>query len=231
VPLFMALAFHALAVYALYTGWHPDKEVVNIVQPQTVMANLIVLEPKAAPAPVPKPQPVQKPAPKPEPKPEAKKPEPDPSIERRRREQELAEQARIAEQAREEQERQQRLQELARSALDDAIAQESAELQAGTEEMVVRSYHAAIYDLVRRNWSRPPSARTGMSARLLVELIPTGEVIAVTVVDRSGSAAFDRSAENAVRQAKKFEVPKDNALFEKHFRRFYFLFQPEDLLR
>ena len=27
------------------------------------------------------------------------------------------------------------------------------------------------------------------------------------------------------------EVPEENALFEKYFRRFYFLFQPEDLLR
>ena len=70
-----------------------------------------------------------------------------------------------------------------------------------------------------------------MSARLRVELIPTGEVISVTVVDSSGTAAFDRSAEHAVRMAKRFEVPTDNALFEAHFRSFYFLFQPEDLLR
>ena len=67
-----------------------------------------------------------------------------------------------------------RLSELAASSLEQAIADESADLQAGTEEMVVRSYHAAIYDLVRRNWSRPPSSRTGMQARLQVELIPTG---------------------------------------------------------
>ena len=70
-----------------------------------------------------------------------------------------------------------------------------------------------------------------MSARLQVELIPTGEVISVTVVDSSGNTAFDRSAEHAVRKAGRFDVPAENALFEKHFRRFYFLFQPEDLLR
>ena len=70
-----------------------------------------------------------------------------------------------------------------------------------------------------------------MSAKLLVELIPTGEVVAVSVVESSGNAAFDRSAEQAVRRARRFEVPQDNAIFEENFRQFYFLFQPEDLLR
>ena len=70
-----------------------------------------------------------------------------------------------------------------------------------------------------------------MSARLLVELIPTGEVISVAVVEGSGNAAFDQSAEQAVRQARRFPVPDNNSQFERYFRRFYFLFQPEDLLR
>ena len=94
-----------------------------------------------------------------------------------------------------------------------------------------QSYRAEIYELVRQNWSRPPSARNGMSARLLVELIPTGEVVSVSVVEGSGNAAFDQAAEQAVRQARRFPVPDNNAQFERYFRRFYFLFQPEDLLR
>ena len=97
--------------------------------------------------------------------------------------------------------------------------------------MLAQSYRQGIYEMVRQNWSRPPSARNGMSAKLLVELIPTGEVVGVSVVESSGNTAFDRSAEQAVRRAGRFEVPTDNAMFESHFRRFYFLFQPEDLLR
>ena len=31
--------------------------------------------------------------------------------------------------------------------------------------------------------------------------------------------------------ARRFDVPEDNQLFEANFRRFYFLFRPEDLLR
>jgi colicin import membrane protein len=70
-----------------------------------------------------------------------------------------------------------------------------------------------------------------MQTRLIVELVPTGDVVSVTVVLSSGSEAFDRSAEQAVRKVGKFDVPRDSALFEEYFRRFPVLFRPEDLLR
>lgn len=234
LPLMLALSLHGLAALALYQGWTPHKDVVNMIKPRMVKANLMVLEATAKPAPKPvaKPPPAQsKPAPTPS------KPKPDPEAARREQQ---AEQARkraaekaaaeaAAEQAR--QERLARLSELAQTSLDQAILTESADLQAGTEEMVAQTYRLGIYELVRQNWSRPPSARNGMSAKLLVELIPTGEVVAVSIVESSGNAAFDRSAEQAVRQSRRFEVPDENAIFEGHFRQFYFLFQPEDLLR
>ena len=235
MPLLCALALHALAVAALYRGWTPEKETLNIIQPRTVMANLIVLEPKAPKAKAP-PKPVQRAAPpkaapkKVEPK---KVTQPDPELARKKKaEAEAAKRA--AEQAAREQQRQERLarlSELAQTSLDRAISDESASLQEGNEEMVAQSFRLGIYDLVRQNWSRPPSARNGMQAKLLVELIPTGEVVAVSVVESSGNSAFDRSAEQAVRRARRFEVPAQNSIFEDHFRQFYFLFQPEDLLR
>lgn len=204
-----------------------------VVKPKMIMANLLVLEPKAKPAPT-APPPKQAAAKVEQPKPVAEpKPRPDPEVARRKKaEEEAAKKA--AEEARRERERQERLArlaELAESDLEQAIQEETATLQTGDEEMVAQSYQLAIYDLVRRNWSRPPSARNGMQARLMVELIPTGDVVSVTIVEGSGNAAFDRSAEQAVRRAGKFEVPQENALFERYFRRFYFLFQPEDLLR
>lgn len=246
LPLLLAAGLHVLAALALYSGWNPEKETLNVVEPRTVLANLIVLQPQAKPAP---PPPRQNNARREAERREAERREADrKAAERKAAEQKEADrQAQLQKEAQEkerqeadrlererlaaEQERLERLSELAASSMEDAIAQESQDLNSGTEEQVVRSYHAAIYDLVRRNWSRPPSARTGMSARLQVELIPTGEVVAVTIVESSGSSAFDRSAEIAVRQAKRFEVPKENALFERHFRRFYILFKPEDLLR
>jgi TonB family protein len=66
---------------------------------------------------------------------------------------------------------------------------------------------------------------------LAIQLIPTGEVVSVNVLNSSGSAAFDRSAVNAVEKAGEFPQlqnlpPRE---FEKTFRRFRLLFRPEDL--
>ena len=251
LPLMMALSMHVAAVWALYQGWNPQKERLNFVQPQTVKASLVMLESKArvaAPPPVDtakiqrqaqqrqeeqkarEAQAAQDKAAKEKAAKEAAQKEAD-RLAKAAREKAQQEAADAAEAERARQERLAQLSELAASSMEQAIEEESQDLSSGSEEAVVLSYHAAIYDLVRRNWSRPPSARTGMQARLQVELIPTGDVVAVTVVESSGNVAFDRAAEHAVRRAKRFEVPTENAIFERHFRRFYFLFQPEDLLR
>lgn len=235
LPLLLALALHSLAVWMLYVGWNPSKELSMAIKPKMVMANLIVLEPKAKPKiSAPPPEPAKQAAPKVEEvKPVEPRPQPDPELQRKKKaEEEAAKKA--AEQARKQREREERLaalSQLAEADLEQAMQEESQNLQTGTEEMVAQSYQVGIYNLVRQNWSRPPSARNGMQARLLVELIPTGDVVSVTIVESSGNSAFDRSAEQAVRRAAKFEVPKENAIFERYFRRFYFLFQPEDLLR
>jgi len=233
----LAVLLHLAAGLALYRGWTPPPTKINVVQPRMVMADLLVLEPKSRPAPQ---SVVKRPvAPKSQPVKQAKpvKPAIDPAeaerkrlaAEARRAAEQAAAQAAAEAAAREQ--RLQRLSELAQTSLDQAIADESADLQEGSDELLARSYRFAIYEWVTQNWSRPPSARNGMSAKLLVELIPTGEVVGVSIVESSGNAAFDRSAEQAVRSAKRFEVPEQNALFEAHFRRFYFLFQPDDLLR
>ena len=235
LPLLLALMLHAIAVWALYGGWAPEKEILNVIKPRTVMASLIVLEQKAKATPqtAQRAAPQAKPAKPKEVKAEQAETKPDPEL-ARKRQAELEAAKRAAEQAANEKARQERLarlSELAQTSLDRAISEESSNLQSGSEEMVAQSFRLGIYDLVRQNWSRPPSARNGMQAKLLVELIPTGEVVGVVVVESSGNAAFDRSAEQAIRGARRFEVPQENSIFEGHFRQFYFLFQPEDLLR
>lgn len=220
-PLMLALLLHTAALAALHGGWLPRPErTVQAFKPQIVNSTLIVMQPKAKPKPKPPPR---KPAaaapakakakPKPQPKPQA---QPDAEAEQRRRQ---------------EQERQRRLAELAQASFAEALASEASELAQEQDEARAQSYRFGIYQRVVAEWSRPPSARNGMEARLLVELIPTGEVVGVTVVESSGSGAFDRSAEAAVRKARTFEVPRQADLFERHFRRFSLLFRPEDLLR
>ena len=62
-------------------------------------------------------------------------------------------------------------------------------------------------------------------------MVPTGEVVGVRVIRSSGNAAFDSSAENAVRKAGAFpELQKlPSGEFERQFRRLYITFRPEDL--
>ncbi len=243
LPLLLAVLVHALALLALYDGWHPDRELDNVITAQIVNSTLIVMEPKSKPKPAPTPK-VEKPpepvkpviqqqqppppvaTPKPQPKPSPVKTEkkPDPDEIRKKSEAEARRKAELL--------KQQRLQELANQSFEDALETEEINLDTATEEgEAAKSYIQGIYELVVQNWSRPPSARNDMKALLQVELVPTGELVAVNVIESSGNEAFDRSAEQAVRKAQKFEVPRDNALFESRFRRFNLLFQPEDLFR
>ena len=235
VPLLLAVLVHAAAVLALMGGFNPEQEVSQVIKPKIVNSTLLVLEPKAKPKVAPKPKaaepkpqpPVTRPEPKPTPQPKAapgpEKPRPDPDAIRKEAE------ARI--EAQKERLRQERLKRLAEQSFADALAQEADALSDSDDDTVALSYQQGMMQLIVANWSRPPSARNGMKARLLLELVPTGDVVSVSIVESSGNAAFDRSAEQAVRKAQRFEVPDDPRLFEEKFRRLYLLFQPEDLLR
>ncbi len=221
LPLLMALIVHAFALAALYGGWNPSKD-VRLIKPQIVHAQLLVLQPKApprrAPPRVEQAQPVREEVKAdPEPKVQVEEP-PKVDLEAQQRQ-------------REREEQQRRLAELARASFAQALEIESTELAEGDDQVVAQSYQLGIYQLVVANWSRPPSARNGMQALLMVELVPTGDVVAVTIVESSGNSAFDRSAEAAVRKSRSFDVPTQADVFERYFRRFSLLFRPEDLLR
>lgn len=127
-------------------------------------------------------------------------------------------------------ERQARLDALSTSSVasDEKTAAEEAE---GAEAALAQTFFQRIRSKIVANWSRPASARNGMKVTLRVELVPGGEVTAVSLVTSSGDAAFDRSAESAIRRSGRFDVPEDSAIFERRFRRFNLLFNPEDLLR
>ena len=126
------------------------------------------------------------------------------------------------------------LAELARAELSQAMATEEQEQQqqaAVTASEMAASYASLIQQTVVNYWSRPPSARNGMEVLLALQLIPTGEIVSVTVVKSSGNTPFDRSAINAVQKAERFPELQNlpSREFEKTFRRFRLLFRPEDL--
>ena len=236
LPLAGALLLHALVAFFFSQGvTSQNDDIAQVITPTVVNAKLMVVEApavkKTAPKPARKAPPVKSSVPKPvvvktkpaqESKPQLKATQVD-TAEAERQRKALADQRR--------RERLAALGELADDSLQRSLDAEAEQMLEGQNLQEVQSYQAGIYDLVRKNWSRPPSARNGMQARFVVELIPTGEVLSVALVDSSGNGSFDRSAEQAIRRARRFDVPEDNRLFEANFRRFYFLFRPEDLLR
>ncbi len=108
---------------------------------------------------------------------------------------------------------------------------ERLEQQGVADQSEIDQYRATITQLFKRNWTRPPSARRGMSTLLKIRLIPGGEVVNVTVVKSSGNSAFDQSAVAAVYRAKIVPVPSDQRLFNQYFREMDLNFSPEDLLQ
>ncbi len=85
----------------------------------------------------------------------------------------------------------------------------------------------AIQRKVNNHWIKPISSTQGLTCTIRVKLLPSGDVMNVTVIRTSGDSIFDRSAENAVRKASPLPVPKDRRLFTKKFRSFTFEFKPE----
>ncbi|MBU2887378.1 cell envelope integrity protein TolA [Gilvimarinus agarilyticus] len=130
--------------------------------------------------------------------------------------------------AKAERERQERI---AEERLDDAMRKEEQQRQAQLAAQQTQSYVNMISSRIEQNWSRPPSARRGMKVELLIQLVPTGQVVNVTVVRSSGNAAFDRSAEQAVRRIDRFSELRNMppTLFEENFRQLKLVFDPKDL--
>ncbi len=115
--------------------------------------------------------------------------------------------------------------------LAEAIADESEQQQAANDTELASSYIGMMTETIQNNWSRPPSARNNMEAELMIQLVPTGQVVSVDIIKSSGNDAFDRSAVKAVEKADRFPELQNlpNRVFEKNFRRLRIKFRPEDL--
>ena len=240
LPLAATLLLHLAIVLVMVLRWQADSEArtieARVLPPKAINATLIdadSLKPKkkAAPKPAPRREP---PRPAPRAQPEAKAPAPAPRAAPSTPK--AAPAKREPAKARPAPEPQKRIsaEELAaitRAELAKAVEEEASTTVAVTAEEMSASYAALIRDTVVNYWSRPPSARNGMEAMLAIQLVPTGEIVSVSVLRSSGSAAFDRSAINAVEKAGSFPElqnlpPRE---FEQTFRRFQLLFRPEDL--
>lgn len=221
LPALLTLLLHGAVVLMLVVRSTHSEQVVAAapaIQPiQAALVSADALKPKPKPKPTPKPEPKSQPTSTPDPKPT---PEPATAPPKAPEPQQDSASSLNTEQ----------LAALTRDELGALIDADSGAM--GTAEPTLRDVVAAtIRATVINRWTRPPSARNGMVAVLSIQLVPTGEVVGVSVLQSSGNNAFDRSAMNAVERSARFpDVAKlENAVFEDNFRRFQLIFKPEDL--
>lgn len=129
-----------------------------------------------------------------------------------------------------------------RKAAEDKKAQALAELLSDTTDyqqavadtqgdQVAGSLDDLIVKLVSDNWTRPPSARNGMSVEVLIEMLPDGTITNASVARSSGDSAFDGLAVSAVRKVGRIPEMQqlDRATFDQLYRQRRAVFKPEDL--
>lgn len=139
-----------------------------------------------------------------------------------------AERKRQAEEARRKAEEKRKQQEAAEADLRRQMAAEQQRLQAEDSRQRQRwitEYTALIAQKVERNWLRPSGTPHGLTCKVLVHQLPTGDVVSVQVVRSSGNSVFDRSVENAVRKASPLPPPPDQSVFDREIE---FKFEPSD---
>ena len=225
IPALIALLVHLLFVLALEGGWTTASPTIT-AQPQVVQASLVSLS-KLKPKPKPKPKPEPKPKavePKPEPKsapapaPQVEAPPPEPVVEQSESAPEVSQAERLAE-----------LQSELIAGFEDLPDADDQQPKEEVDE--VQQVAGLMQARITQNWRRPPSARNGMEILLIISLVPTGEVVGISVSSSSGSTAFDRSAIAAVERVARFPevIVLSISDFERYFRRFPLRFKPEDL--
>ena len=227
LPVLITVAMHLGLFFVLTNDWTLRAKPLSVVEPiKAVQATLVTLKKeKPKPRPVkPKLKPKPKPKPKPIVKPKVVKPvvkeAPKPDLEKLKREEAARKKA--------EKDQQRLLDEQALAAmLDD----EDIEMQADDDANIIAQYTAMISQQMHQRWKLPPSARRNMVALVSIRMVPTGELVTVTVAQSSGNEAFDQSAILAVQKAGRFAFMQGmpSRLFEAHFREFTFRFSPEDL--
>ena len=222
-PTLLSLLLHIVVASLLFLRWSGPTEVVASVpvalpiQATIVRTETAKAASKQKPKAKSKPKPADIPTTKPEPPPIAETPQPKAAESAPAEEIALPMDAeQLAAVTREE-----------LTSLIDAEQAASGSLEPSLRDVVAATIQAAVIS----RWTRPPSARNGMVSILSIQLVPTGEVVGVGVIQSSGNTAFDRSAMTAVERAGRFpEIAKvDNRTFEANFRRFQLIFKPEDL--
>ncbi len=91
----------------------------------------------------------------------------------------------------------------------------------------ITRYALMMRNKIHQYWRQPIGFDyDGLTCKVLVTLLPTGEVVGVKIITSSGSIEFDRSTELAIKKASPLPMPEDTNI-AKEFREFTFTFHPE----
>lgn len=114
----------------------------------------------------------------------------------------------------------------AERAMQEQLEEEEKKAQEEVDQKLVSSLGSEINDKITRyfNLSGLPG---NLSCKLRVNLLPSGEVVGVSILESSGNDIFDRRALTAVQKASPLPVPQDAETFERlNLRDITFIFKP-----
>ncbi len=240
IPAIVTIILHAVVFGVLFVGWEGQPPSKRVVSPSYIKATLVQLESKTKKKASAKKKPrkidltakrkaqerLKKKAEKKR-RAAAKKKKDAAAKKAALKKKKDDESKRKKEERRQQLEREQRLQQ----EFENALAVEEGLLLEEEYATEAQSFTSKFRQRVENNWSRPPSARTGMRCTLAIQLVPTGRIVSVNVIDGSGNSAFDRAAIQAVKKVEIFPEVKEMSpeVFERYYRKFNFLFDPQDL--
>lgn len=194
------------------------------------------------PKPVDKPTPIKAEKPKEEPKPEAPKPKSEPKQEQKKAEPKKKEPEKKPEPPKKDakqadkkqdalsQKKMENVSKDAERALEALMEHEEFEMEGEMTDDKKLLLMGLLASRVADMWERPPNSRREMSVVLAIELASNGKVISARTVKSSGNRAFDLAAEVAVRRVDTFpEIAELSPAEFKAFRKFNFVFRPDDL--
>ena len=227
----LALLVHGAFLLLLIFGvsWQTE-------HPAPVSADIWEALPEPVPEPRPEPRETPRPAPEPKPVVNEDPPEPKPDIalekkkaEIKKRQAELDEQKMLQQKMREETEKLEKQREaknkleeqaLQRRILDEALASESRQIKqiatrgaaakrASAMSGVISEYQARIRAKIRAQTRIPENLTGNPQVRHAVKLMPTGEVLEVRTLQRSGNPAYDDAVERAIFKASPLPLPEE----------------------
>lgn len=128
---------------------------------------------------------------------------------KRKKEEERQRQLAAERERKEEAEKKRRQDELA----DALLAEEEAERKQ-KDQQLISTLKAEITQSIENNFNLV-GLPDGLECKLLIRLIPGGEVVNVSITKSSGNNVFDNRAVNATQKASPLPVPDDPGVFER----------------